>query len=65
MQFMMEPVIRLCRATMNNEMEKVDKMLTLNLIQATDVQTENPLKECHSFEKFYNNNNSPSMLNVT
>jgi len=27
-QFMMEPVIRLCRATMNGEMEKVDKMLT-------------------------------------
>jgi elongation factor 2 len=26
-QFMMEPVIRLCRATMNGEMEKVDKML--------------------------------------
>ena len=25
--FMMEPVIRLCRATMNGEMEKVDKML--------------------------------------
>jgi hypothetical protein len=23
----MEPVIRLCRATMNGEMEKVDKML--------------------------------------
>ena len=27
-QFMMEPVIRLCRATMNGEMEKVNKMLT-------------------------------------
>jgi elongation factor 2 len=26
--FMMEPVIRLCKATMNGEMEKVDKMLT-------------------------------------
>jgi len=26
-QFMMEPVIRLCRATMNGEMEKVDKMI--------------------------------------
>jgi len=26
--FMMEPVIRLCRATMNGEWEKVDKMLT-------------------------------------
>jgi len=26
-QFMMEPVIRLCRATMNGEMDKVDKML--------------------------------------
>merc|ERR1719327_262701 len=25
--FMMEPVIRLCRASMNGEMEKVDKML--------------------------------------
>ena len=27
-QFMMEPVIRLCRASMNGEMEKVDKMIT-------------------------------------
>jgi len=27
-QFMMEPVIRLCRATMNGEKEKIDKMLT-------------------------------------
>jgi len=27
-QFMMEPVIRLCRATMNGEMDKVEKMLT-------------------------------------
>ena len=26
-QFIMEPVIRLCRATMNGEMEKVDKMI--------------------------------------
>ena len=26
-QFMMEPVIRLCRATMNDEWEKIDKML--------------------------------------
>ena len=26
-QFMMEPVIRLCRASMNGEMDKVDKML--------------------------------------
>jgi len=26
-QFMMEPVIRLCRATMNGEMEKVTKMI--------------------------------------
>jgi elongation factor 2 len=26
-QFMMEPVIRLCRATMNGEMDKVNKML--------------------------------------
>jgi len=26
-QFMMEPVIRLCRATMNGETEKIDKML--------------------------------------
>jgi elongation factor 2 len=26
-QFMMEPVIRLCRATMNGEMDKVDKMI--------------------------------------
>lgn len=27
-QFMMEPVIRLCRASMNGEWEKIDKMLT-------------------------------------
>jgi len=27
-QFMMEPVIRLCKASMNGEMEKVNKMLT-------------------------------------
>jgi hypothetical protein len=27
-QFMMEPVIRLCRASMKGEMDKVDKMLT-------------------------------------
>jgi len=31
-QFMMEPVIRLCRASMNGEMDKVDKMIsTLNI----------------------------------
>lgn len=36
-QFMMEPVIRLCRATMNGEMEKVDKMLTtLNITLKTE-----------------------------
>jgi len=37
---MMEPVIRLCRATMNGEMEKVDKMLvTLNINLKTDERT--------------------------
>jgi len=35
--FMMEPVIRLCRATMNGEMEKVDKMLVnLEITLKTD-----------------------------
>ena len=34
---MMEPVIRLCRATMNNEMDKVDKMLgTLEITLKSD-----------------------------
>jgi len=32
-QFMMEPVIRLCKSTMNGEMEKVEKMLTTLQIQ--------------------------------
>jgi elongation factor 2 len=36
-QFMMEPVIRLCRATMNGEMEKVTKMLaTLEIVLKPD-----------------------------
>jgi elongation factor 2 len=36
-QFMMEPVIRLCRASMNNNMEQVDKMLTtLNITLKND-----------------------------
>jgi len=36
-QFMMEPVIRLCRASMNGEMEKVDKMLgTLEITLKAD-----------------------------
>ena len=39
-QFMMEPVIRLCRASMNGEMDKVDKMLTtLELTLKTDERT--------------------------
>jgi elongation factor 2 len=39
-QFMMEPVIRLCRASMNGEMDKVDKMLvTLELSLKTDERT--------------------------
>lgn len=36
-QFIMEPVIRLCRATMNGEMEKVDKMIkTLDITLKAD-----------------------------
>jgi len=36
-QFIMEPVIRLCRATMNGEMEKVDKMIgTLGVVLKED-----------------------------
>lgn len=39
-QFMMEPVIRLCRATMNGEMEKVEKMLTtLEIVLKSDEKT--------------------------
>jgi len=39
-QFMMEPVIRLCRASMNGEMDKVDKMLvTLELSLKSDERT--------------------------
>jgi len=39
-QFMMEPVIRLCRASMNGEMEKVDKMLvTLDISLKADERT--------------------------
>jgi len=35
--FMMEPVIRLCRATMNGEWEKIDKMLAnLNIVLKAD-----------------------------
>jgi elongation factor 2 len=39
-QFMMEPVIRLCRASMNGNMEKVDPMLeTLNISLKADERT--------------------------
>jgi len=39
-QFIMEPVIRLCRASMKNEMDKVDKMLgTLEISLKTDERT--------------------------
>lgn len=39
-QFMMEPVIRLCRATMNGEMDKVEKMLnTLEIVLKSDEKT--------------------------
>jgi len=38
--FMMEPIIRLCRAAYNGEWEKIDKMLpTLNLTLKTDERT--------------------------
>ena len=39
-QFMMEPVIRLCRATMNGEMEKVDKMLVTLGIELKSAERE-------------------------
>jgi len=39
-QFIMEPVIRLCRASMNGEMEKVDKMLgNINVTLKADERT--------------------------
>lgn len=39
-QFIMEPVVRLCRATMNNKMEQVDKMLTtLNITLKAEERT--------------------------
>jgi len=39
-QFIMEPVIRLCRASMKNEMEKVDKMLgTIEISLKADERT--------------------------
>jgi elongation factor 2 len=39
-EFMMGPVIRLCRASMNNEMDKVDKMLTtLDITLKADERT--------------------------
>lgn len=38
--FMMEPVIRLCKATMNGETEKYEKMLaTLEITLKTDEKT--------------------------
>jgi elongation factor 2 len=38
--FIMEPIIRLCKATMNGEMEKVDKMLTnLEIVLKQDERT--------------------------
>ena len=55
-QFMMEPVVRLCRATMNNEMEKVDKMLkTLEITLKSDERTKQGkhLMKC-VFQKWIN-----------
>lgn len=38
--FMMEPIIRLCKATMNGEMDKVEKMIeTLNIVLKSDEKT--------------------------
>ena len=38
--FIMEPIIRLCRAAMNGEMEKVDKMLpTIEVVLKADERT--------------------------
>jgi len=55
-QFMMEPVIRLCRATMNGEMEKVDKMLiTLNIeLKAADRDLQGKHLMKNVFQKWIN-----------
>jgi len=55
-QFMMEPVVRLCKATMNNEMEKVDKMLkTLEItLKSEDRQKQGKHLMKHVFQKWIN-----------
>jgi elongation factor 2 len=50
-QFMMEPVIRLCRASMNGEMEKVDKMLTT--IEVTLKTEERGLQGKHLMKNIF------------
>jgi elongation factor 2 len=55
-QFMMEPVIRLCRASMNGEMDKVDKMIVtlgIDLKSAERDLTGKHLMKC-IFQKWIN-----------
>lgn len=55
-QFMMEPVIRLCRATMNGEMDKVDKMIsTLGItLKAADRELQGKHLMKNVFQKWIN-----------
>jgi elongation factor 2 len=50
-QFIMEPVIRLCRASMNNEMDKVDKML--KTIEVTLKADERGLQGKHLMKNIF------------
>lgn len=54
--FIMEPVIRLCKATMNGEMEKVNKMTkALGLaLKADDLQLQGKLLMKRVFQKWIN-----------
>jgi len=54
--FMMEPVIRLCRATMNGEDEKIDKMLgNLGIVLKKDERTlQGKLLMKNVFQKWIN-----------
>merc|ERR1719486_1012829 len=55
-QFMMEPVIRLCKATMNNEMDKVEKMLkTLEItLKAEELKLQGKHLMKNVFQKWIN-----------
>jgi len=54
--FMMEPVIRLCKATMNNEMDKVEKMLkTLDIkLKHEELQLQGKHLMKNVFQKWIN-----------